>query len=184
MSTRSTIAFENKDGTIRAVYCHWNGSPEDNGRTLLDGYTSRAKTAKLIDGGAISVLDVNVEYDPKGGVYYDWGDIRGNSPALKPANGKHNFEHRQVGATLYYVRDRGDTDGIAPMEFKNFKEFSKSKYLEEWVYLRRADGKWWFRGHEVRNFTRLTPAAIKKHSAYVDAELEKWAKEEQSLKAS
>lgn len=183
MSTRSTIALESKDGTIRAVYCHWDGHPEHNGRILLDGYTNRAKTAKLIDGGAISVLDVNVEPDPKGGVYYDWNDIRGNSPALKPANGKHNFEHRQVGATLYYVRDRGDKDNLAPSEFKDFKEFSKSKYLEEWVYLQRADGKWWFRGHEVENFTRLTLTAIKKHLSYIESENEKW-KMEQSIKAS
>ena len=60
MSTRSMIAQAQKDGTIRAVYCHGDGYPEHNGRLLNDYWTDPADVAELIDGGDMSCLDITL----------------------------------------------------------------------------------------------------------------------------
>ena len=36
MATRSTISIQKKDGTIRSVYCHWDGYCEYNGVLLYN----------------------------------------------------------------------------------------------------------------------------------------------------
>jgi hypothetical protein len=56
MGTRSIIAKEYKDGTIKAIYCHWDGYPSHNGKVLVEHYTTSAKINKLIDLGDISSL--------------------------------------------------------------------------------------------------------------------------------
>ena len=38
MSTHSTIGLQHEDGTITAIYCHWDGTIEHNGRILVDHY--------------------------------------------------------------------------------------------------------------------------------------------------
>ena len=39
MATRSTISIQKNDGTIRSVYCHWDGYCEHNGY----GYDPKAR---------------------------------------------------------------------------------------------------------------------------------------------
>ena len=39
MSTRSWIGMVNKDGTVNASYCHFDGCPSGNGKILLENYT-------------------------------------------------------------------------------------------------------------------------------------------------
>jgi len=56
MGTRSTIARENADGTITAIYCHWDGYPTGVGSTLLEFYDDPAKVDALLALGALSVL--------------------------------------------------------------------------------------------------------------------------------
>jgi len=56
MSTRSMIAQAQKNGTVRAVYCHGDGYPEHNGRLLNEYWTEQADVAELIEGGDMSSL--------------------------------------------------------------------------------------------------------------------------------
>lgn len=54
MATRSRIGIENEDGTIRSIYCHWDGNL--NGEILKNHYTDRNKINELLDLGDISML--------------------------------------------------------------------------------------------------------------------------------
>lgn len=61
MSTRSNIAVLNNDGTVTAIYCHWDGYLEHNGLILSKYYSEPQKARALINGGDLSVLtsDIN-----------------------------------------------------------------------------------------------------------------------------
>lgn len=56
MGTRSRIGIELPDHSILSVYCHWDGYPEHNGRILVKDYQDREKVQELIDGGGMSSL--------------------------------------------------------------------------------------------------------------------------------
>jgi hypothetical protein len=46
MSTRSFIALEEGD-KYKAIYCHWDGYPEHNGKILVANYNTQEKIKKL-----------------------------------------------------------------------------------------------------------------------------------------
>lgn len=56
MSTRSNIGVLNNDGTVTAIYCHWDGYVEYNGRILSEHYQEVEKVKELISGGDLSSL--------------------------------------------------------------------------------------------------------------------------------
>jgi hypothetical protein len=49
MNTCSTIALEYADGSIKQIYCHWDGYVSHNGRILHDHYDTPEKAAELMD---------------------------------------------------------------------------------------------------------------------------------------
>ena len=56
MSTRSRIGMEMPDGSIKSIYCHWDGYPEGVGATLEKHYKDPKKIEKLLELGDISSL--------------------------------------------------------------------------------------------------------------------------------
>jgi hypothetical protein len=58
MSTRSRIAIENQDGTVKSIYCHFDGYLSGVGRLLKEYYTTQAKVEALIELGDISALEM------------------------------------------------------------------------------------------------------------------------------
>lgn len=68
MSTRSYIGIINKDRSIDAVYCHWDGYPDNQGPILKDSYDSAEKVRKLLSLGSLSALGRN--FAPEGKVEY------------------------------------------------------------------------------------------------------------------
>lgn len=56
MGTRSAIGIKNSDGSVTAIYCHWDGYPSYNGRILKDHYGDESKVRELIGLGDISSL--------------------------------------------------------------------------------------------------------------------------------
>jgi len=61
MATRSSIGARQKDGTIKEIYCHWDGYPECVGATLAEHYTDPEKVAQLLDLGDLSSLENTIE---------------------------------------------------------------------------------------------------------------------------
>jgi hypothetical protein len=116
MATRSKIAIENSDGTVSAIYSHWDGYPSHNGVMLAEHYTNREKVQQLINLGSISSLGKYVFPE-----------------------GKHDFNKPEDGTTVAYHRDRGESLTI---ETHSSVEAYLTSDVEEYGYLFTADGEW------------------------------------------
>jgi len=116
MGTRSKIAIENADGTVTAVYCHWDGYPEGNGKTLAENYQHREKVQQLIDLGSISSLQEFVFPE-----------------------GKHSFQNPEDGVTVAYHRDRGED--LRKEQYDSAEDYLMSD-VEEYGYLFTTEGSW------------------------------------------
>lgn len=102
MSTNSIIAKRNKNESIEAVYCHWDGYIENNGKILLNHYTDQKKIDQLIALGSISSL----------------GALIGK---------KHDFMNREDDVCTAYHRDRGEELEI--MRFKKKPDETATQQL-------------------------------------------------------
>jgi len=62
MATRCTIALDTPEG-IRAIYCHWDGYPDENGvgEKLRAHWTTYETITALLDGGDLSSLGASLE---------------------------------------------------------------------------------------------------------------------------
>ena len=127
MSTRSMIARRYEDGSFRAVYAHWDGYPEHNGRILLSHYSDVNKLNALLDEGDISCLRENV------GEKHAFDDFL--QGAESPA--------KQNEWTTFYGRDRGEED-IEACTFETLDELITAA-KERWsIYVYVFAGSWSF----------------------------------------
>jgi hypothetical protein len=117
MATRSRIAMEMADGTVKSIYCHWDGYPSNNGMILQECYLDEAKVKDLIELGDISSLGSEVN-----------------------PTGPHTFNDPQSGVTVAYHRDRGE-DLRKPLLHKSVPDFVKSD-VEEYGYIFTQEGEW------------------------------------------
>jgi len=56
MATRSMIGVQRENGTIEAIYCHWDGYMAHHGPILLEAYNGPRKIEALIRQGDLSSL--------------------------------------------------------------------------------------------------------------------------------
>ena len=118
MSTNAAIGLAMPNGTIKAVYLHWDGYIANGGagETLAEHYKDRAKVEKLIALGFLSSLGAEVDPDP-----------------AHP----HSWSNPQPNVTVAYHRDRKEPRHPA-VEFKDrdsFAEEAKGCLLAEYAYL-------------------------------------------------
>lgn len=118
MSTRSRIGMEMADGSVKSIYCHFDGYISSNGVILLKNYKDQEKVESLIDLGDISILGGEVV----------------------PSDPSHSFDSRQRGVTVAYHRDRGE-DYRKPRVNKSVPDFFNSD-IEEYGYLFTQEGQW------------------------------------------
>lgn len=113
MATRSRIGVQLKDGSVLSVYSHWDGYPEWNGKKLKEHFNSYEKAAELIDGGDISAL---------------WTD--------------KDWEQKEMESRTLYYAERGETD-TEPNLDNSFQAFIKgvNDSWADYAYL-FADGEW------------------------------------------
>lgn len=123
MSTNSLIIQKTEDG-FRAIYCHWDGYPEYNGKMLLKHYQDSEKITQLLDLGDLSTLG-------------------------KEIGEKHDFSNTSRDYCTAYGRDRGELNVDA---HKTRTLYEMSKLFEnsgvEWVYL--WNGQEWLYSRTVR----------------------------------
>ena len=115
MSTNATISVEHEDGTVNTIYLHWDGYPEYTLEMLKKHYNTYPKVASLCALGDLSALYPSIEC-PLG----------------------HSFETPKDGYSIFYGRDRGETN-VAPRAYDNVDAISES---EDYNYLFR-NGQWW-----------------------------------------
>ena len=87
MATRSRIGLKLEDGTIKHSYCHFDGYPHGVGHTLVEHYSDIEKVKELLYFGDMSFL----------------------APKVTP-DGIHNFNTPEQDVTVFYGRDRAETD--------------------------------------------------------------------------
>lgn len=110
MATRSTIGMRVEDG-IRAVYCHWDGYPDEDGgvgNTLKASYTDAVSVANLLDRGDLSALaatpEASLAYADRGEelkvhtfksveAWIDWANNCGCEYSYLFENDSWNWEH-------------------------------------------------------------------------------------------
>ena len=63
MATRSRIGLLIGDESVVSVYHHWDGYPGWLGIHLRQNYTTREKIEELLDGGDISCIDSDTNWD-------------------------------------------------------------------------------------------------------------------------
>ena len=136
MSTRSTIAIENTDGAVSAIYCHFDGYLDGNGTILINNYQNLEKIKELISLGDISSLDENI-------------------------GSKHDFNARPKDECNFYHRDREENwDDVKPKEFSSRAEYMHN-FQEEYNYL-FFNGEWLVSSYKS-SFEKLTKELIESY---------------------
>jgi hypothetical protein len=123
MGTRSRIAIKLADNEIKSVYCHWDGYPSGNGRTLVKHYNSKEKALNLIMLGDLSSLHESTEC-PEG----------------------HTFDNSIKGYTVAYGRDRGET-GCEAKDHYGINDLINAANNSDGEYIYLYDctkSKWYF----------------------------------------
>lgn len=101
MSTHSRIGIENPNGTITAVYCHFDGFVANNGTILRDHYFNVTKINELIEMGNLSSLGVNLNDSEFYGRDYD--DPASSTRAITFENRDHYCNEYSNGIEYAYV---------------------------------------------------------------------------------
>lgn len=115
MPIRSRIEKVQPDGTVKSIYCHWDGYPDHVGVVFYGHYTDEAKIDTLLALGDISYLG--------------------------PEIGEKHENHDKNVVTAY-ARDRDETDCEARID-DNLGSFLEllAQCSEEYTYL--YDGGEW-----------------------------------------
>lgn len=139
MSTRSTIAIIKEDGSVKSIYCHWDGYIKKGvGETLVKHYNTDKRTDGLIALGSLSSLYKNPNPLPEVPEAHFRGE---GKPRILTAK-EHTFDDPQADVTVAYHRDRGEDLEIST--FENLKSYEKSGYFQGYDYLRK-DSNWYIR---------------------------------------
>lgn len=133
MATRSTIGYRTPEGRIVAVYCHWDGYVEHNGKILAESYTNSAKIAELVGLGSISSLRAEV------------GEAHPFSHLVKMDGAEYDALYGNM--TTFYTRDRGEDLDIRI--YNDAKEFVANG--EEYNYLWNGT-EWLVNDHGADSF--------------------------------
>lgn len=117
MGTHSSIAVKMSDGTVKQVYCHWDGYKEGVGQMLKNHYATQDSAEAMVILGDMSQL---CKY-------------------IVPI-GFHSYDEPEAGVSVYYGRDRGES-GVSTIEFQNLDTFLTDAEMLEYNYLFN-DGCW------------------------------------------
>jgi hypothetical protein len=136
MATRSTIALEFADGTVQAVYCHWDGYLAHNGHILQNHYSNPFILRDLIDLGDISSLRPQI----------------GTKHAFSHFDTEMNLEEYNAlykDMTTFYARDRGEE--LRVRKFKDYGDYVANHQYEEYDYILRSvcgEAVWFVSDHD------------------------------------
>lgn len=142
MSTSSTISLLRKDGSVIGVYCNYDGYLSGVGKILKESYNTAEVLEKLFQFGDISCLHENIK-QPEGEV--------------------HSFDEGFFpGVTVFYGRDRGETDCDA-LIYESYEEYESDLGSQQFDYLFKDD-EWYVKDNNSSNaFVLLTDDMIEKN---------------------
>jgi hypothetical protein len=121
MATNSRIGKMLSDGTIKQIYCHWDGYIEGGvGETLVEHYNTDENIDALLELGDLSALARN----------------------LNPT-GEHSFDKPEAYVCVAYGRDRGEDSSEVSAVVVTLDEWMKPFYstMADFYYLYN-NGNW------------------------------------------
>jgi hypothetical protein len=116
MATRSMIGVQRDNGTIEAIYCHWDGYMEHHGPILLNAYNGPRKIEALIRQGDLSCLGSILVADATGAEDEDacsningyvGGDGDDSECSAKVYADLDDLRARQTWCEYFYVHKEG-----------------------------------------------------------------------------
>lgn len=121
MSTNSTIAAVLKDGTVKSIYCHWDGQVDNGvGRLLVTHYKDLDVIEELLSLGNLSSLGAKVN----------------------PESDTHSYDTPEEDVCVFYHRDRDEPFlFVKPNEYENLIDYLRNNENEEYNYL-FVNGEW------------------------------------------
>ncbi len=112
MATRARIGLLLESDSVLSVYHHWDGYPSFLGVFLQENYTTKEQIAELLDGGDISHIDSDTDWD-----------------------------NEKVDNHVLYYNDRGEkTEPRLDLNVEDYLENQYSA-MEEYAYL-FENGEW------------------------------------------
>ena len=145
MATRGNIGIVNEDGSITAIYVHFDSYPEYVGKMLLNHYNNDDIVNGLMNLGNLSILSESLHSTTGINLY--------------STNNRHTFNNPQDGVCVAYGRDRGDT-GSDSVTFEDLGEYENFGSGVDYQYL-FEDGKWMYRNTYEGGWSDLTPEICK-----------------------
>ena len=147
MGTRSAIGVVTGDGSIRAVYCHYDGYLDGVGKTLLENYNDFESIMDLVGFGDMSSLGTSI------GEKHDFNRINVSAEETE----------RTKGWCMFYNRDRGESD-VSFGTFQNEDAFL-DHYIGcgcEYLYLFKSeiDEAWYYNTGRWSSDWKLLDAAL------------------------
>lgn len=146
MSTNSLIFQEQQDGTLKGIYCHYDGYLQYNGIILSESYSDPKKVAKLLELGNLSSLGEELEASEAVRLYGNYYYISEAFEALSVEEQERLKNEAQSGKyTIAYHRDRGEElrplKTITLEEQKNGENHFSDHY--EYIYVQDKNGVWY-----------------------------------------
>lgn len=154
MSTNSRIAMLQPDGSVKSIYCHWDGYYSYNGKILLEHYTTDKKVSELIALGNISCLGIHVHPLPSAP---EAMPFLNNKPKTILEN-EHSYETPQKEVVVAYHRDRDEKFNQNTHE--SLEKFTTAGEFINYCYLWK-DGKWFTSDSSAKDWKELTPEMVK-----------------------
>lgn len=146
MSTNSLIFQEQQDGTLKGIYCHYDGYLQYNGVILSESYSDPKKVAKLLELGNLSSLGEELEASEAVRLYGNYYYISDEFKALSDEEQERLKNEAQSGKyTIAYHRDRREElrplKTITLEEQKNGENHFSDHY--EYIYVQDKNGVWY-----------------------------------------
>lgn len=146
MSTKSLIFQEQQDGTLKGIYCHWDGYLQYNGVILSESYSDPKKVAKLLELGNLSALGEELEASEAVRLYGNYYYVSEDFKALSDEEQERLKNEAQIGKyTIAYHRDCGEE--LTPLKTITLEEQKNGKnpfpYYCEYIYVQDKNGVWY-----------------------------------------
>jgi len=134
MGTRSMIGKLEADGTVTAIYCHWDGYAEGVGLMLMKHYRDVAKIDALMSLGDLSSLGSEIgEKHP----------FSRHDAFMSDAISEEAYNELYGDMCVAYGRDRSE-DGVAAKSYADIDVYAENALRDvggEFLYL-YEDGFW------------------------------------------
>jgi hypothetical protein len=107
MSTRAAIGVQQEDGSIKAIYCHWDGYPDGAGLMLETFYGNPDDANKLIAMGHVSMIGATI------GKKVEFGSYQGGGQCVFFGRDREeSFQEAEIFLSLEDFKNALDSWGV------------------------------------------------------------------------